>query len=587
MDSAICGILEQMKRIGKKQDGNVGRRMTILLLFFFILIGVLLSRLFVLQILHHREYADLASRQHNSIQEVFPERGIIYSQDKNKNLIPLALNQTYSTLIASPRLIKNSDETADIITSVLHISRDKLIQQFSKIGDSYEIIAKKVENGDREKIAAKKLNGISFEEEKRRVYPHGALGAHVVGFVSKIDDKESGQYGVERFFEQDLAGEKGFLEGAKDASGFWIALGRKIVNPSKNGSDIVLTIDYNIQTKAEEVLAAAKEKWRAPSGAVLVIDPQTGKILASAGNPAFDPNDFSSQKDYSVFLNPLVQATYEAGSVMKPITMAGGLEEKLVASDSVYQDSGVIKIDGYEIKNFDGKAYGIQTMTQVLEKSLNTGAAFVAKLLGQKRQYEYLRKFGFGEKTGVELPGEVAGNLTNLDSGREIDFITASFGQGIAVTPLQLAFAVGAVANGGNLMKPVVVEKIIDDSGNTVTRNLEVRRRVLSPSIAEILSKMLVSVVRIGYENRAGVKNYFVAGKTGTAQIPNRTGHGYSDKVIHTFVGYAPAFRPRFLVVLQLNDPSGNRFASNTLTSSFHDLAEYILNYYEIPPDEK
>ena len=247
----------------------------------------------------------------------------------------------------------------------------------------------------------------------------------------------------------------------------------------------------------------------------------------------------------------------------------------------------MIKIDCDEIKNFDGKAYGRQTMTQVLEKSLNTGVAYVAKLLGQKRQYDYLRRFGFGEKSGIELPGEVPGNLTNLDSGREIDFITASFGQGFAIMPLQLAFAVGSVANGGNLMKPIIVEKIVDDSGNTVERKPEIRRRTFSAASAETLTKMLVSVVRVGYENRAGVKGYFVAGKTGTAQIPNRTGHGYSDKVIHTFVGYAPAFHPRFLVVLQLNEPQGNRFASNTLTSSFHDLAEYILNYYESPPDEK
>lgn len=576
-----------MKRIKKKYGDDIGRRMTILLLFFFIAIGVLAARLFVLQILHHREYADLASRQHNLVQEVFPERGLVYAQDKDKNLIPLALNQTYSTLIASPKLVKNPIEAADAIADILGLSRERILQQLSKKDDAYEIVAKKVETEDRAKIEKKKIAGISFDEKKWRVYPHGAVASQLVGFVSKTSDRETGQYGIERFFERDLAGEKGFLEGAKDASGFWIALGRKVVHPSKNGSNVVLTIDYNIQTKAEEVLRTAKEKWRASSGAVLVLDPQTGKILAGAGNPSFDPNEYARQKDYSVFLNPLVQATYEAGSVMKPITMAGGLEEKLVTPDTTYQDGGVIRIDGYEIRNFDGKAYSSQTMTQVLEKSLNTGVAHVAKLLGSKRQYDYLRRFGFGEKTGIELPGEVAGNLTNLDSGREIDFITASFGQGIAVTPLQLALAIGSVANGGNLMKPMMVEKIIDDSGNVIEKKPEVRRRVFSAAAAETLTGMLVSVVRVGYENRAGVKDYFVAGKTGTAQIPNRGGHGYSDKVIHTFVGYAPAFHPRFLVVLQLNEPQGNRFASNTLTSSFHDLAEYILNYYEIPPDEK
>lgn len=576
-----------MKRAKRQHDDHIGRRMTILLLFFFIAVGALISRLFILQILHHREYVDLASRQHNSVQEVFPERGLVYVQDKKKNLIPLALNQTRSTLVASPRLVKNPSEIADAIAEIIRMPREKILQQLSKREDSYEILAKRVEPALREKIEKKKIPGLIFEEERGRIYPHNALAAHVVGFVSKIDEKETGQYGIERFLEDDLGGEKGFLEGAKDASGFWIALGRKIVHPSKNGSSVVLTIDYNIQTRAEEVLEAAKEKWHAPSGAILVIDPQTGKILASAGSPSFNPNEFSNQKNYSVFLNPLVQSTYEAGSVMKPITMAGGLEERLVTPDATYHDTGVVKVGGYEITNFDGKAYGVRTMTQVLEKSLNTGVAHVAKLLGPKRQYEYLRRFGFGEKSGIDLPGELPGNLTNLDSGREVDFMTASFGQGIAVTPLQLAFAIGAIANHGNLMKPIIVEKVTDDSGNTVERKPEIRRRALSPDTAETLTKMLVSVVQTGYENRAGVKNYFVAGKTGTAQIPNREGRGYSDKVIHTFVGYAPAFRPRFLAVLLLNEPQGNRFASNTLTSSFHDLAEYILNYYEVPPDEQ
>ena len=272
---------------------------------------------------------------------------------------------------------------------------------------------------------------------------------------------------------------------------------------------------------------------------------------------------------------------------MKPITMAAGLEEKVVGPGTTYYDGGEVRIGASVIRNFDAKAYHTQTMTQVLEKSLNVGAVHVARLLGQEKQREYLERFGFGDDTGVDLPGEVAGNLSNLNAGREIDFATAAFGQGIAVTPLQLARAVGAIANGGRLLKPYLVEKIIDDSGNEVTRGPEVVREVISKETAEALTKMLVSVVRNGFENRAGVKGYFVAGKTGTAQVPRSDGRGYSDKVIHTFVGYAPAFDPKFLIYLQLNDPKGNRFAANPLTPAFHDLAEYILNYYEVPPDEK
>ena len=226
-------------------------------------------------------------------------------------------------------------------------------------------------------------------------------------------------------------------------------------------------------------------------------------------------------------------------------------------------------------------------MTQVLEKSLNTGAVYVAELLGQDRHSSYLRKFGFGKKTGIDLPGEVSGDLLNLDAGRPIDFATASFGQGIAVTPIQIIAAFAAIANKGTLMKPHVIDTIIDSSGNRFTQNPEVVERVVSPETAETLTKMLVSVVRSGFENRAGVKGYFVAGKTGTAQIPRSDARGYTDEVIHTFVGYAPAFDARFLIYFQLNKPKGNRFAANTLTPAFHDLAEYILNYYEVPPDER
>ena len=348
-----------------------------------------------------------------------------------------------------------------------------------------------------------------------------------------------------------------------------------------------MSIDYNIQRKIEILLASAREKWQADSGAILVLEPRTGKILAMAANPVFDPNEFSKEKNFSVFLNPLIESMYELGSVLKPVTMASGLQEKLVQPDTTYEDPGVIKVGGFTIKNFDGKSYKIQTMTQVLEKSLNTGAVYVAKLLGHERQLDYLKKFGFGQKTGIDLPGEVAGKISNLTAGREIDFVTAAFGQGIAVTPLQLAMALGAVANEGKMMKPYVVEKVVDDSGNEINKNPQVVKEVIFKETAEKLTKMLVSAVRNGLENRAGVKGYFVAGKTGTAQIPRRDGPGYSDKVIHSFVGYAPAFNPRFLVLLQLNEPKGNRFASNTLTPVFHDLAEYILNYYEVPPDEK
>lgn len=563
-------------------------RIRLILLFFLVACGALIGRLFIMQVIRYGEYVRLAARQQGNTEEIYSERGVIFATDKTGGAIPLALNKSYKVLVASPKLITDPESIASMLADSFHLDRAGIAAKLAKKNDPYEVLARKIEIDAADAFAARGLPaGISFEDETGRIYPNGTMAANLLGFVSSNQGETSGKYGIEKYYNADLSGITGLREGAKDASGFWIALGRRIIKPPKDGAAVSLTIDYPIQRKAEEVLALARQKWDAASGLVIVLDPKTGRILADARNPAFNPNEFSKEKDFSIFLNPTAEASYELGSVIKPITMAGGLEEKLALPETTYNDTGEVKIGSFTIRNFDGNAYHTQTMTQVLEKSLNTGAVFVARLLGKKKQEAYLRAFGFGADTGVDMPGEVAGDLSNLKSGRDSDFATASFGQGIAVTPIQLAVAMGAIANKGMLMKPYVVDKIRDDSGNTTTHHPEVIRQVISPATAETLTKMLVSVVKNGYEDRAGVKGYFVAGKTGTAQVPNRSGRGYSDALIHTFVGYAPAFDPKFLILLQLNEPRGNKFASNTLTPVFHDLAEFILHYYEIPPDEK
>lgn len=539
-----------------------------------------------MQVLQYRDFINLASKQHNLVEEIFSQRGEIFIEDKDGNKIPVALNKIQKTLSASPKDIKNPEEVSDFLSQTLNIPKDDILKKISQKDDSYEIIAKNIDQDVADSINKKNINGLFFEEERKRIYPHDSLASQVLGFVSKDKDAEVGKYGLENIYEKELSGEKGIFEGVKDAAGSWIALGKRIIHPPKNGDNFTLTLDYNIQLKAEEILGKAVSKWQATSGDILVIDPKTGKILAMAGNPTFNPNEFSKEKNYSVFLNPLVENMYEFGSVMKPVTMAGALQENLVKPDTKYADPGTINIDGYKIQNFDQKSHGTPTMTQVLEQSLNTGAVFVANLLGHNRQLDYLKRFGFGVKTGVDLPGEIAGNISNLSAGRDVDFDTASFGQGIAVTPLQMAMAVGAIANQGNLMKPYVIDSVADESGNETQTKPEVVRSVISKDTSSTLTQMLVSVVRNGYDNRAGVKGYFVAGKTGTAQMPNKNGRGYSADVIHTFIGYAPAFDPKFLVLIQINAPKA-QFASVTLPPYFKELAEFILNYYEVPPDDK
>lgn len=573
--------------VKKSFESVVKRRITIVFLFFLTALALLLGRLFFLQIVLHEEYKALAEKQHRITQDIFSERGTIFAQDKERRLIPLALNKTYKTLVASPKDIVNLEEASGFIINNLLLSEEEVGKKLLKANDAYEIIAKQLEEEVAKKLAKELPIGFFLEEDRKRIYPNGSLNAHLLGFVSKDETTDEGKYGLESRYDDKLSGEPGLAESKRGVASFFAALGRKIIQPSRNGSSLVLTTDYNISLKADEVLGGLVKKWKPSSGLVLVTEPKTGKIIAFSSYPTFDPNEYSKQEDFSVFLNPAIESSFELGSVLKPITMSAGIEEGRITPETTYEDTGAIKIGGFTIKNFDGRAHGIQTMTQVIEKSLNTGVIHVAKLIGQKKHREYLEKFGFGQKTGIDLPGEVSGNINNLKSEREIDFATASFGQGIAVTPMQLAMAIGTIANNGKLVKPYLVEKMIHDTGLIEDITHKDFKEVISKESAEKITKMLVSAVRSGFENKASVKGYFVAGKTGTAQIPRKGGRGYSENVIHTFVGYAPAFDPKFLVLLQLNEPTGNRFAANTLTPAFHDLAEYILNYYEIPPDEK
>jgi len=560
-------------------------RLFFVFLAFVIIAASVASRLFYLQVLRYKDLVTVAAKQSGRAIDP-PRRGTIYFQDKNEVLVAAAINREYSTLIASPRLIADPANTASQISSLIEVPQEEIERKLSQENDPYEVLERKIDDAVAAKIAGLGLKGLVVEKQSRRMYPGNELGAHVLGFVKFDADEESGEYGIERAFNKSLAGETGILEGITDPAEYIVTLGKRIVHPETNGKNIVLTIDPNIQKRAEEKLKAVMEKYTAEGGTVTVVEPSTGRILALAGAPSFDPNNYGSAKDLGVFMNRVVESNYELGSVMKPITMASAINEGVVRPGTTYDDTGEVKIGGYRIQNFDGKPHGVQTMTNVLEKSLNTGAVFVERKIGNPRFLEYLKLFGFGEKAGIDMPGEVAGNISNLAAGREIDFATASFGQGIAVTPLQMAMALSAIANGGNLMKPYVVEKIMDDSGGVVEFKPEVRRRVISTETAETVTQMLVSVVENGFEHRADVPGYFIAAKTGTAQIPDPNGGGYSkDDFIHSFMGYAPAFEPRFLIFIQLVKPRGVNFASNSLTSTFRELANYIINYYGILPD--
>jgi cell division protein FtsI/penicillin-binding protein 2 len=315
------------------------------------------------------------------------------------------------------------------------------------------------------------------------------------------------------------------------------------------------------------------------------MEPHTGAILAMCGYPDFDPNKYNEEKDYRIFLNPVTQLPYEPGSVFKPITMAIGLELGLITPETTYQDKGQVKIGSYTLKNFDGKAHGINTMTQVLEQSLNTGAIFVAQKIGPQRFYDFVKKFGFGAKTGIELEGEAEGDISSLEKMKDIYLATASYGQGLTVTPLQLAQAFSVLANGGKLVKPHLVSEIIKPSQERIKITPQIIRQVISNKTATTISAMLVSVVEKGHGKRAGVPGYYVAGKTGTAQVVSATGRGYDpSRHIGSFVGFAPIDDPKFVMAIRIDDPKDVMWAESSAAPLFGEISQFLLNYFEVKP---
>lgn len=404
--------------------------------------------------------------------------------------------------------------------------------------------------GEHKLIAANTID----ERGIRRFYPHDTFAAHTLGFVGFRGRDRAGQYGVEGFHDEDL-----------------------------HTGDIVLTIDPAIQSYSESVLEALLQRWSAPRGSIIIQDPASGAIMAMASSPSFNPNEYG-RFAYDDFINPNTQEQFEPGSSFKPVTMAAAIDTGAVTPLTTYEDTGAVVIGTYTIKNFNEKANGRQTMKQVLEHSLNTGTIFAQRKTGDDAFLNYLVGFGFGQKTGVDLSGEASGNISNLYQNRAINFATASFGQGIAVTPLQLVMAYSAIANGGKLMKPYVVREALHAGGTSTPTKPVVLGAPISEKTSVQLRSMLVDVVDHGFD-KARIKGYDVAGKTGTAQIPDKQGGYLEDKqFIHNFVGFAPAYAPRFVILIKMDRPQGITFAADSLSPVFGDLASFLIRYFKIPP---
>lgn len=557
-------------------------RFNLILLCLFLFGAAIISRLVFLQILEHDFYSALAQGQQKIFGSWQGDRGEIYLQNYE---LPIATNKTYFFVYSSPKEIPQEKklETAQVLSEILHLDQDSLLATLTQ-NSLYELVKDKLSEKDLVVLKEKKLAGVYFGQEKLRVYPSQNFASHILGFVNKEGD---GQYGLEEYWDDVLRGKEKFIESERGPLGYLFS--NQEEEAEIKGSDLILTVDYNIQYQAEKLLKNAQKQLSSVGGTIIVAEPHSGKILALANFPSFDPNQYFAESNFEIFQNEAIQKIFEPGSIFKPITMAAALDKEKITPATTYFDSGCLTVGGYKICNYQERIYsGELTMTNVLEKSINTGAVFAEKQVGHRDFLKYVEKFGFFEKTGIDTQGEVFSQNEELRKGYEINLTTASFGQGIEATPLQIIRGFSAIANGGKLVQPYLVEKIINNHEVLETRPEITDNNIISNQTALKLTTMLVSVVENGFGKAAKIPGYYVAGKTGTAQISwsalGINKKGYSDETWQSFIGFAPAFDPQFLILVKLNNPA-TKTAEYSALPIFRELAKYLIDYYQIPPD--
>ncbi|MEO8637793.1 MAG: penicillin-binding protein 2 [Candidatus Taylorbacteria bacterium] len=553
---------------------------TAIILFAFVLVG----RLYVVQIVRGEMYSEREEHQYYKPNQSDIDRGVIYFSDKDGSSISAATQRSGFIVALNPKILVDMEEAYKKINAIVLLDHDTFIAKASKSDDPYEEILKRVDEEKGRQIDDLKLKGVQLYREKWRFYPGEELGAHVLGLVGYKGDSLGGRYGLESFFEDTLRRNSDSLY-----TNFFTEIFSNVNHALLGGEvpegDIVTSIEPNVEITLEREIKKITDDWHSEMTGGVIIDPATGEIYAMGAYPSFNPNSFQTEKNANVFTNPLVENVYEMGSIIKTLTMSAGLDSGAVNADTMYDDKGFGILNNKKFSNYDGKARGWVSMQEVLNQSLNTGAAFVASKIGKQKFADYMFNFGLGEKTGIDLPNEATGLVSNLKSPRDIEYANASFGQGLAMSPIATVRALSVLANGGLLTRPHVVKEIKYISGLTKDIPTETGKQVIKKESAEEITRMLVEVVdKALLGGKVKLPNYSVAAKTGTAQIANGSGY-YEDRYLHSFFGYFPAYKPRFLIFLFTVNPKGAKYASETLTHPFIDMTNFLINYYEIPPD--
>lgn len=537
--------------------------------------------MFYWQVLSFEQLGGLAEKQRSVTLSISASRGRIYSSDGT----PLVLNQRSFGVVLEPQKVQDKEAVFSVLSKELNMPTASISAKLTDETKVWVPIAHKIDEPVIERIKGYKLKGIDFIEESKRYYPEASMAAHILGFVGKnAKGEDQGYFGIEGYYDEQLRGRDGILREEADARGNPILASDQKSIPAENGRDLILYIDKTVQFIVENKLKQGIDKYKAKGGTAVVLDPVTGGIIADASFPSYDPGTYYKFPS-EFYKNPAVSSSYEPGSTFKVLVMAAALNEGKLKPDVKFNEEGPVEIGDYTIKTWNQKYHGEITLTQILEYSSNVGMVFVEKNLDKNIFLQYLENFGLGHATNVDLQEEIYPEMRQENKWHEIDYATASFGQGVAVTPLQMVRAVAAIANSGKLMVPHVVKSINFPDGRSVQIKPQAERVIFKPEVAKAVTEMMVSAVNNGEVRFAKPAGYRIAGKTGTAQIPI-AGHYDTEKTIASFVGFAPADSPKFVMLITLTEPSASQWGSETAAPIFFDIAKELFSYYSISPSD-
>lgn len=574
---------------------NSKQKFRLRLISVLILCGAaaLVAGLYITQVVKGPSYAAKADKQYIKPTVTLFDRGTIFLQSKDGTNVSGATVAEGYLVYMNPTVLANPEQTYQVISQYIKLDHADFLRRAGKVGDHYEELAHRVTPDVAQTIAGLGISGVSVSRETWRSYPAGDMSAQTIGLIGQsssstvADAAPVGRYGLERSYEDTLS-RPDIGSSANMFAQIFSGINQTLVGSGEKGKgDVVTTLEPTVDAFVEKTLEQTVTTWHPDEIGAIVMDPQTGDIIAAVSLPSFDPNDTSQTKDIRVFSNPLVENVYEMGSIMKPLTMSVGFDTGAVTPDSTYNDTGTMVLNGKKIANYDGKARGVIPMQQILSQSLNVGAATVALKSGATAMYSYFSSFGIGQKSGVDVPNEAAGLIGNLKSGKDIDVATASYGQGVALSPLQMARALSVIADNGYLVTPRFVKEFDYDDGTVKKIDPVKVGPVLKKQTVTDVTTMLVTVVDTALKQGAIKRDHYtVAAKTGTAQIADHVHGGYySDRYLHSFFGYFPAYNPRYLVFMYQVWPKGAEYASATLTDPFDQITGFLINYYNIPPD--